>query len=86
MRPPDGRRCRNPLKNMMNRMPSQKIGIDTPTRAIIVPPASKIEFLFTAATTPRVTPTIEANVIAASANSIVAGKRAPISAETGVLV
>ena len=86
MRPPDGRRCRNPLKNMMNRMPSQKIGIETPTRANSVLAASKTEFFFTAAKTPSRIPMMDAKMIAARASSIVAGKRAPISAATGDLV
>jgi hypothetical protein len=44
------------------------------------------EFFFTAAMTPRKTPTMDANVIATMASSMVAGKRAPISSATGAWV
>jgi hypothetical protein len=71
---------------MMSRMPSQKIGIETPTSASKVPAASKMEFFFTAATTPSSIPITEAKMIAAIASSIVAGKRAPISLATGDFV
>ena len=67
---------------MISRMPSQKIGIDTPTRANREPAASKTEFFFTAAITPSRIPRTDAKMIAATASSIVAGKRAPISRAT----
>ena len=64
-------------------MPDQKMGIDTPTSAMSMLTLSAALFFFTAASTPKATPTIYATMMAQMASSAVAGKRAAISAVTG---
>ena len=54
---------------------SQKIGIETPSSAPIMPTTSKIELRLTAETTPTVTPIVTPINIDTSTISIVAGRR-----------
>lgn len=71
---------------MISMIPSQKIGTDTPIKAMTIPRLSQMEFFFTAEMTPIRMPKKEAKIVAKSANSIVAGKRLMISCSTGALV
>ena len=71
---------------MMSMMPSQKMGMETPTRESSMPPLSKMEFLWTADMTPTTIPSTEARMMATMASSTVAGNRDMISSTTGVLV
>ena len=64
-------------------MPDQKMGMDTPTRATTMLTLSAALFFFTAANTPKATPTRAATMMAQMASSAVAGKRAAISWVTG---
>ena len=64
---------------MISKIPSQKMGMDTPTKDRSIPPLSKMEFLFTAEITPMAIPKAEARIIATTASSTVAGKRDMIS-------
>lgn len=82
-RPLDGSQCRMPENSRISRMPDQKMGIDTPTSAMSMLTLSAALFFFTAASTPKATPTIDATMMAQIASSAVAGKRAAISAVTG---
>ena len=86
MRPELGSTCSTPANRMMRRTPSQKIGMETPTRAKIVARPSIGEFLWVAETTPRATPTTPAMTIATRASSTVAGKRESSSWVTAVWV
>ena len=82
-RPLDGSTCRMPANSKMSRMPDQKMGMDTPTRATTMLTLSASLFFLTAAKTPRATPRSDATMMAQMASSAVAGKRAAISAVTG---
>ena len=62
------------------------MGMDTPTSDRSIPPLSKMEFFFTAETTPMLTPKSEASTIATRASSTVAGNLAIISSVTGAFV
>ena len=64
-------------------MPDQKMGIDTPTSATTILTLSASLFRRTAASTPRATPRSDATMMAQTASSAVAGKRAAISCVTG---
>ena len=63
----------------MSRMPDQNTGIEMPISAMIMEMLSAILFFFTAASTPSAMPMTEATMIAHTASSAVAGKRAAIS-------
>ena len=82
-RPLDGSTCRMPANSRISRMPDQKMGMDTPTRATTMLTLSAALFFFTAANTPKATPTRAATMMAQMASSAVAGKRAAISWVTG---
>ena len=75
-----------PENKIINNIPSQNTGIDTPIKAVVIVKLSIREFFLTAEITPKITPTIDAMMMAKTASSIVAGRRAMISVVTGVLV
>ena len=67
----------------MSSSPSQKLGIDTPSRAAAIAPTSSHEFRPSAATRPRGTPSATATSMAARASWAVLPTFSAISVATG---
>ena len=72
--------------NRINNKPNQKIGMDTPIRAMIIDTPSKIVFCLTAAITPNGIATTIAISMAATVSWIVFGNRLNTSSDTGPFV
>ncbi|MCK4599578.1 hypothetical protein KAU37_07165, partial [Candidatus Bipolaricaulota bacterium] len=70
-------------KTMMRSNPSQKLGIETPTRADTVLTLSRKEYLFTDEITPTGMAIINDIIMDKRVNSNVAGRRVPINFITG---
>ena len=79
MRPLEGSHPRMPENSRMRRIPDQNTGIEMPMSAMTMETLSASLFFFTAARTPSAMPMTEATMMAQTASSAVAGKRAAIS-------
>ncbi len=81
--PEAGSHCRFTAKIRMSRMPTQNAGVDWPTRTEAMTEVSVALPLLTAATIPAGIETIRVNAIAATARSIVSGRRSMMTSNAG---